>query len=83
MAPSNRPRSRSWLLALIIVVCAGLITWSVAVVRYRVDGVPTPETEVTRDSLTHSVERGPDGALTRPGGDAAPVANDAAQPCPT
>lgn len=83
MAGPTDSRSRSWLLALIIVICAGLITWSVAVVRYSVDGQPTAETAVTRDSLTHSVERGPDGALTRPGADAAPVANDTAQPCPT
>lgn len=83
MAPSNGPRARSWLLALIIVVCAAMITWSVAAVRHRVDGAPVPETAVTRDSLTHSVERGPDGALTRPGDGSAPVVNDAAQPCPT
>lgn len=83
MARPADSRSRSWLLALIIVVCAGLITWSVARVRHPVDGVPTPETEVTRESLTHSVERGPDGELTRPGGDATAVSNDTAEPCPT
>jgi len=83
MAPSTGPRSRSWLLALIIVLCAAMITWSVVAVRHNVDGAPTAETAVTRDSLTHQVERGPDGELTRSGDSAATTNDGSAQACPT
>ena len=44
----------------------GLITYSCRAVSYRVDGVPQGELVVTELSLTHSVERGPDGKLFDP-----------------
>ncbi len=85
-------QARTGLLIVALLAFVGLIALSVIAVRYRVDGAPATEPRITRDSLTHEVQRGPDGSLTRGGEVADPGAADAtpappppdtAQPCPT
>ncbi len=80
-------RARTGLLVAVFLVFVGLIALSVIAVRHSVDGVLTTESEITRESLTHGVERGPNGSLARPGEvtGAAPAgaSDDSAQPCPT
>jgi len=60
-------QARTGLLIVALLAFVGLIALSVIAVRYPVDGAPATEPRITRDSLTHEVERGTDGSLTRGG----------------
>jgi len=85
-------QARTGLLIVALLAFVGLIALSVIAVRHPVDGAPATEPRITRESLTHEVQRGPDGALTRGGepADTGPTATAptpppraTAQPCPT
>lgn len=64
--PSQVPRILLIIVGVLIFV--GLITYSVLEVRHPVDGTAKTEFFVTERSLTHSVERAPDGELATPAG---------------
>lgn len=53
-------------IVVLVTLSAGMICYSAHSVRYSIDGVPTSELTITDLSLTHSVERSPDGELTNP-----------------
>jgi len=85
-------KARTGLLIVAFLAFVGLIALSVIAVRYPVDGALADEPRITRDSLTHEVERGPDGSLTRggpvvdtetPEPESPPPSRAPIQPCPT
>jgi len=82
MSSKNRPRFL--LLTVAILLSAGLILWSALRVRYPVQGKPISEATITELSLTHSVQRAPNGRLTiRAATGEGKRGAGAAEPCPT
>jgi hypothetical protein len=80
---TRKNRLRLLLLIAAVLLSGALIAFSTLKVRYPVQDTVKTEPDITRLSLTHSVERGPDGRLTMPAGAPAAGAGGAAQPCPT
>jgi len=62
----NRGRFRLLFVVLGGLLCAGLVAFSALGVRYSVQGAEKSELFIIERSLTHSIERGPDGRLTMP-----------------
>lgn len=83
----ERPRrSHRWLaLLLLLLLFGGLIAYSTVGVSFDVSGTSMSEYQVLEGSLTHAVQRGPNGALIAPQAGKPTAGTDAkgAAACPT
>jgi len=83
----NKPkRGYRWLaLLLLLLVFGGLLIYTTIGVTFDVSGTSQSEYTVLRDSLTHSVQRAPDGSLISPqaGKPADAEGGKADEACPT
>lgn len=77
MEPPRR-RNYRWLALLLLLLFVGLIGYSTLHVRFEVSGQTMSEYQVLEGSLTHAVQRAPDGALI-----ASQPSGEGAKACPT
>lgn len=63
---SARQLARIMGITVLVILFSGIIAYSARLVRYPLDGKPTSEFTITKLSLTHEVERTPDGKFTNP-----------------
>jgi len=83
---ANKRGLRILAVAVLLLLFAGLIAYSVLKVRYWVPGGAKTELNVTLLIQTHGIERGKDGKLTllaAPGKGEGGQGKGGAQPCPT
>lgn len=80
---SKKPIARIILIAVCVLIFAGLIAYSLLRVRYPVNGEAQDELLVTELSLTHSIERGEDGKFVTPDPSERGVSAGGEKACPT